>query len=183
VAENKAQEFLNLDIVSSFENLLNNLPEEFPTSWNVITLKRQNKLVLEDVSFDEDGKPTLKYSLTVVENLSFIIFANDSNLPLSRVKHITRECKIERHSDILNILAFLNSYADQDLDPSDTIQECIEKLTTVSKTCQDSNEGLCQKLDFIIEQLRLSVRSPQSRRYSSSLVWTSMTWMKTSPGN
>ena len=180
-AESEAARFLALDAVESFEELAENLPSQFPPSWSVTTLKDEEKLVLEDLTVDEDGKPTLKFSLTIFKSLEFVLSSKDVIVPTSKVKHITSNKKIQRHSDVMNILAFLNSFSDGEPNVQDVIEYCISKLSAASKEVETENDDLSSKLEFLIEQLRLSIALPSGRRYSARLLWTATTWMKTGP--
>jgi len=111
--EDRSREFLSSDDVSDFHSLVENLPTEFPPSWNVITLKKNDRVLIEDVEFDEDGKPKFRFSMAVHADLSFSLHRDDSLICPTRVKHITEGGKIKRHSDVSNILAFLNSSSTQ----------------------------------------------------------------------
>jgi hypothetical protein len=180
-AESEAELFLGLDSVESFEELSDKLPTQFPPSWSVTTLKDEDKIVLEDLTVDEDGKPTLKFSLTILKSLEFVLSSKDVIVPTSKVKHITLNKKIQRHSDVLNILAFLNSFSDGQPNVQDVINYCISKLSDAGKEVQTENSSLSTKIEFLIEQLKLSIVPPGGRRYSARLLWTAITWMKTGP--
>jgi len=181
LTEKKSQEFLDADYITSFENLLSNLSTDFPSSWNAITLKKDDKLTIEDVEFNEDGKPSFRFSLAISTDLKFSLFVRDLQISPSRIKHITDKNKIERHTDVQNILAFLNSYAGNAPNILDPVEDCIQKLSRLSSQALKDDEQLSQKIDFIIEQLSLAVMPVYSRKYSTKLLWNCLTWMKIGP--
>lgn len=181
LTEQQSKNFLDADKVIDFKSLLSSLPEEFPSSWNAIILKKEDKLIIEDVDFDEDGKPVFRYSIAISSTLEFALFSNDCSVSPDRVKHILKSEKIERHSDVLNILAFLNCYSVQTPTLSDTVKDCTSKLSKVLKQTVEPEDSLTQKLEFIVEQLSLAVSPVQSRKYSSKLLWKCLSWQKTSP--
>ena len=180
-AEKKAQDFLDADNVSDFKSLVQKLPVAFPSSWNIVTLKMEDKVIIEGAEFDEDGMPSLKFSITINAGLDFSLFVNSTSISASKVKHITENSKITRFSDVDNILAFLNSYSCQEPDPKDVVEECIKKLSRLSKQTVVNDDVLSQKLDFISEQLSLALMPVNARKYSSKLLWHCLTWMKTGP--
>ena len=168
--------------MENFEDLLTHLPTKFPPSWSIITYQTETKVFLEALRFDEDGKPSFKFSLSVDNSLNFILTSNDVILPNSKVKHITSDSKLQRHSAVVNILAFLNASSDSAPSTKDVVEFCVKKLKSASKEFQDiNNEDLNLKLEFLIEQLQLSVTPTQGRRYSPRLLWSACTWMRTGP--
>ncbi len=178
-AETLAAEFLSSDNLTSFESL-QTLELDFPPSWNIIKLQRNDSIILEEMIFDEESKPKLGFSLTVFDSLEFRLVCGDLILSPSKVNHITKKNILERNSDIYNILAFLNSYSKEKANSKDTIENCISKL----KNCLEETENdvpLSNKLSFIIEQLELANCSKHTRRYSTSFVWSAISWMKSSP--
>jgi len=179
--EEEAEFFLAQDNVENFEQLSTNLPEDFPPSWNVITLKNDEKIFLDEVSFNEDGKPTFRFSLSVNTNLELCLFSKDISVPVSKISHITGNGRISRHSDIVNILAFLNSYSEMPPEPEDVINSCLLKLNGLSENVFEGDENLLKKITFIVEQLKLVNENPHKRRYSTNFLWTAITWLKTSP--
>jgi hypothetical protein len=144
-------------------------------------LKKDDKLIIEDVEFDEDGKPSFRFSLAISTDLKFKLFVCDSQILPSTIKHITNKNQIERHTDITNILAFLNSYAGNTQNILDPVEDGIKKLSKLSNEALKDDEQLTQKIDFIIEQLSLAIVPVHSRKYSTKLLWNCLTWMKTGP--
>jgi len=179
--EKKGQDFLKADNVRDFQTLMEKFPFEFPCSWNIVTLKMPDKFVIDGAEFNEDGRPSFKYSLTIHANLDFSLFTSNSSIPASKVKHITETYRIQRFSDVENILAFLNSYSCQEPDAKDVIEECVNRLSRLAKKTVVKDESLSQKLEFISEQLSLALMPANSRRYSTKLLWHCLTWMKTGP--
>lgn len=180
--DKKAEEFLKADTVSDFQSLMQNFSSlVFQSSWNIVTLKLQDKVVIEGADFDEDGLPSLRFSLTIHSGLDFSLFVGKAAIPASKVKSIAETCRIERLSDVENILAFLNAYSSQEPDPKDVVEDCITKLSRLAKQTVVKDDVLSQKLEFLGEQLSLALMPANSRRYSSKLLWHCLTWMKTGP--
>ena len=50
--EKNEAEFLLSDQVNSFESLANSTLD-FPSSWNIVSLKTEESIVLEEISFNE----------------------------------------------------------------------------------------------------------------------------------
>ena len=177
----KCEDFLLADKVTSFEELLSKLPSSFPPSWMVITLNRSKSVIFEEVSINDEGNPGFLFSLTIEETLNFAMFSNGIKVSVLKVKNISPNQKIERASDIQNILAFLSSYSEMNPQPEDVIEHCVHKLKRVQKESTDASSEMVTKLSFITEQLDLSKQKCHTKRYSSSLLWCAMTWQKTSP--
>jgi hypothetical protein len=178
--ESSATKFLNQDKLESFVELLSQTKTEFPTSWNIISFQNDTKVVFEAMAFDDDLKPNLKYSLTVTNTLDFLLVCEDVILSKDLVKHISPADRIERHSDIQNILAFLRNYSEDNRKTSDTISYCVKKLGELVEQ-ENANEEIRKKLTFLSEQLKLSTLPVFARKYSSWFLCTALTWMKSSP--
>jgi hypothetical protein len=110
--EQEVDKFLSADKVESFEELMKNIKTDFPPSWNVVSLFKDRQIFLEEVTFGDDEKPSLWYSITITENLQFQLVSNNIILPSQKAGHITKSGKIERSSDVKNLMAFLRSYSD-----------------------------------------------------------------------
>ncbi len=178
--EEEAEFFLAQDNVTHFDQLSTEL-SDIPSSWNLITFKDIEKIFFDEIYFNEEGKPTFRFSLSVNTNLELCLFANDISVPVSKVSNIVENGRISRHSDILNILAFLNSYSELPPEPEDVINSCISKLNGLSENVYDGKENQLKRISFIVEQLKLANENPHKRRYSTNFLWTAITWLKTSP--
>ena len=164
--------------MKSFSELEPN-PAEFPPLWNIVSLKHSNRLMLEEIAFDDDGNPSLLFGLTISESLSFKMTAKGVSVPLDKVQHINSG-KIERNSDLSNLMAFLKNYAEQ-INADDTISTCVKNLTALKAAVEPANPELGKKLSFLTEQLTLAKGSPQSRRYSTSLLFSALGWQNHHP--
>ena len=173
--EKEAEAFLGEDEASSLEGICQK-HYDFPSSWNVTSMKVSSKVIFEGVEFHLDGKPFFKFSLTIDDQLCFNLTCNEVEVATSAVNHITPSSSIERHSDVVNILAFLNSKADSTPTTDDLINDSIKTLTLLRETDPTRAEAWI----FLLEQLKLAQMPPNSRRYSPQLLWTCLRWMKTS---
>ena len=176
----EAENFLDADRISTFEDLKTLKAASFPSSWNVISHEGSDRIIFDEILLNEDGRPTFKFSLTVQLNLQVVMFTRNISVPIKRILHICKSGKIERLSDVTNILAFLNSFADSPQPVEDTLHNYTSRLEEILESSEIS-ETLSLKLLFLMEQLKLLKGSPQSNRYSTSFLWTALTWQKTSP--
>jgi hypothetical protein len=140
-----------------------------------------NKIFLEEISFNDGGKPKINFSLTIEESLEISMFSNDLSIPSSRILFITDSKKIQRHSDVLNILAFLHNCSQVPPAAEDVIKHCIKKLQSLNQVSESNDDDFSKKVEFLIEQLYLIQQIPQKRRYSTRFLWSAITWIKTSP--
>ena len=178
--EAESHDFLQSDKISGLDCLKSLKLSDFPSSWSVITRESSESMLFEEISFDEDGKPSFKFSLTVDATLQVKVFARGFEVPLKKIFHIVKQGKVERISDVSNICAFLNSYADVSPTATEVVQSCVAKLDVVIQE-NTTNEISTTKLIFLAEQLRLLVGNPHSNRFSTSFLWSAITWQKTSP--
>ena len=179
-AEEAAKKFLDQDKVHSPEEILS-AQLEFPPLWNIITIQKNAKIIFEEVILDKDDKPTFKFTLTVEASLKFLLVCNGVIVPSSMVDHITPNLKIERLTDVTNILAFLNSFADSSQQKYIGLEDCIEQLNSTIQNDQSLSVEVAQKLSFLVDQLQLALQPSKSRRYRANYLWTCIKWLKTSP--
>ena len=97
------------------------------------------------------------------------------------VEHITPNLKIERLTDVTNILAFLNSFADSRQQKHFGLEDSIEQLNSAIQNDQSLSVKTAQKLSFLVDQLQLALQPSKSRRYRANYLWTCIKWLKTSP--
>jgi len=74
-------------------------------------------------------------------------------------------------------LFFWKNRAEEVLDPSDKISNAIQLMDEAKG---EIDEKQCKKLEFLIEQIKLTLKEPKSRRYFPSLIATAATWKMTS---
>ena len=173
-AEEAGKAFLDTDKITTFEDIILNSPE-LPSSWKIISWQSEEKLVLEEIIFDEEGRPKLGYSLTIFESLGFNLVKGETIVPSSNVKHICKLEKIERFSDVSNILAYLRSNLSPEDNQTHQLKMCISKLSKIIEAENQESDN-CKKLLFLRDQLALINKTP--KRYSSSFIWQALTWLK-----
>ena len=122
-----------------------------------------------------------KFNLSIQNDLQFSMFSHGVSIPLSKVSYITPNGRIERYSDISNLMAFLKNYSEMPPESLDLIDHCVKLLRKLIQESPDTDETLVKKVSFILEQLTLAKQNPNSRRYSTSFLWSAIIWMKTSP--
>ena len=126
-SEEAAKSFLDEDIIVNLEQL--NTSSNFPPSWKITSVKNDDNIILEEIIFDEEQKPNFGYSLTVFQTLKFRLVKSNCILPNSRVQHICKNSKIERVSDVQNILAFLRNL--DDVKKEDQVYRCLQQLDRI----------------------------------------------------
>ena len=160
----EAENFLRADKISTFEELKISEAFNFPSSWNVVSHEISDRIIFDEIALNEDGKPTFKFSLTVQQNLQVMMFAKNIMIPVKSILHICKSGKIERLSDVTNIIAFLNSFADSPCPIEDTLEDYTSRLEEILES-SECTAALSLKLFFLTEQLKLLKGSPQSNRY------------------
>ena len=124
----EAENFLRADKISTFEELKISEAFNFPSSWNVVSHEISDRIIFDEIALNEDGKPTFKFSLTVQQNLQVMMFAKNIMIPVKSILHICKSGKIEHLSDVTNIIAFLNSFADSPCPIEDTLEDYTSRL-------------------------------------------------------
>ena len=170
---------MSSDKVQNFETFASSALD-FPSSWSIVSWKTDESIVFEEITFNEEGKPVLRYSLTVFKSLNFDLVKSGIFLPSNKVKHICNKNLIERLSDPVNIIAYLRSDASQEDEKFHKIHHCIRLLDSLLEQEEPSSAAF-KKLNFFTSQLSLVFVSIGSRRYSPSFIWTAISWMKLSP--
>lgn len=95
----------------------------------------------------------------------------------SKIAHIST-AKLERASEVLTAVVFLNNLSTASLPPKDTVEFAC---TILESMLPDLEEESHKKLTFLMEQLQLVLKGPKQRRYSSFILTTAMMWQMTSP--
>ena len=92
-----------------------------------------------------------------------------------RQRPLTAPKKIERFSDVSNILAYLRSNLSPEDNQTHQLKMCISKLSKIIEAENQESDN-CKKLMFLRDQLALINKTP--KRYSSSFIWQALTWLK-----
>lgn len=136
-------------------------------------------LVFVEFLFSEANPPRLKSSLVIKDDLSFKLFAHDSEISKNLVLHIAPSASIRTTSDVLNILAFLAGYDGVCEKVIDQIKVLLEKLGDVGDNLEE--EKVRRKFDFLYEQLSILFQESKRHRYSPDLMATAVLWHNISP--
>lgn len=170
--ESEIENFEESDVIEDLNSLLNKFNESLTKPSNFFLCPSENREKLVFLNVDTSAKPTLCQSVTVFDDLSFVVYDNHHTvIPPNVYETSMRFCKrILRFSDFLNLLA---SVASVSSDP--TIETVLNLLNTICET--ETVPGVARKLAFLTEQLELVSRPPGPlNRYSMSLVTTSILW-------
>ena len=168
--------FLEEDQVSSITDVVQKLKSS-ALPMNVHFSKQDDKLVLYLFDITSEGRAVAKFSLTIFSDLSFAMFAYEMKIKKSSIAHITSKPQFETCSEILNTVAFLKNK-----DVFTTVEYVSSAIAALEKSISSTEDNaLQQRLEFTIEQLRLSMKTKSGRRFSSSLLAMSALWLQTSP--
>ena len=150
-------EFLAEDNISSIEELEEKLSKEDNLSKDILHVRRENKLIIYYFKENEVGRPMIKCSLIVTEDLQFSMWCNEVKVPRATVKGMYQDNKVTTLSGVLNILNRLKHMSEEKekvATPEITIKYCSELLTEITP---DLEEETGKKVLFLTEQLQLLV--------------------------
>ena len=178
-AELAHQNFLEADVVTSLEDLEERLKVEKDLSKDIQMLKGDNKLTLYSLAENDLGRPFVKYSLVVKEDLQFSMFCGEVKMPQSKVAHLCSKNAVKSFEGFLNILSNLRISSNENIaPPRDIIEHCFSLL---NDAIPELEEEIAPKISFAAEQLKLALKSSRGRRYSPTLLTTCVLWKMTSP--
>ena len=173
------QEFLDADLITSFEKLKEKLDAEEDWPEYIFRYSNEEKITFYSMTENDTGRPVVKYSLIIKNDLHFAMWCNDIEIAPSKVAHICRNKIIDRSSSVLTIIVFLKNLSEERNVPSTTtIEYCVKILDKVIPELDDEKAS---KVSFLKEQLALSVVQKSSRRYSPNLLAYAALWENTSP--
>ena len=174
-------EFLAEDNISSLEQLEEKLCKEENLPKDILHVRRENKLTIYYFKENEVGRPIIKYSLIITEDLQFSMWCNEVKVPHATVKGLYKDNKVNTLSGVLNILTRLKNMSKESekvATPEITIKYCSDLLTEITP---DLEEETGKKVVFLTEQLQLLIVHKNARRYSSNILCIAVLWDCTSP--
>jgi hypothetical protein len=148
-------EFLAEDNISSLEQLEEKLSKEENLPKDILHVRRENKLTIYYFKENEVGRPIIKYSLIITEDLQFSMWCNEVKVPLATVKGLHQDKKVTTLSGVLNILTRLKNMSEETnkvATAQNTIEYCSELLTEITP---DLEKETGKKVSFLTEQLQL----------------------------
>ena len=162
IIERQNDEFLNLDRIISYEDLLEKFKKEGEQS-GVISF--ETDLGFHVVSVSASLPPKITSSITVNRSLHVSVYHNEKQVQQKHFKHIIpTESSISHLSQLINLVAFVKNLPQTSL-TIDHYQTAINSLSA----CLSENENTHdenKRIQFLKEQLELSCRSKYARRYS-----------------
>lgn len=167
--EAQVKAFINLDMINkmTIEGLKEKLLTETLPEGFYVDIIDGNLIVYCLIMSNQILK--VSASMIIDQNMSFVININSN---IVRNRDFADLCEKPGHvcriSEILNIIARIKSFITEPESTSASvyIDTCIDLLMKA----KDSDNSYDTKLDFIIEQLKLSQRSKFNRHYSPSLI-------------
>ena len=175
------REFLANDCFSSLQELEEKLNEEKSLSKDIQKFKGENRLTIYSLKENHAGRPIIKYSLVITEDLQCSMWSNEVKIPQAKFNHLFTNNKVSLLSSVLEILVRLKDISEENekvATPNNTIEHCSELLIEITP---DLDEETGKKISFLIEQLKLSIVHKNARRYSSNLLCMSVLWDCASP--
>lgn len=173
------QSFLESDKVKSFSSLketmsdfVKNLRQD-----NIFFQVGPNFVFLYKLNIHNLHGLQVTFSVKIQENLSVQVWKDSVLVPPKNSKWIMKDSKLERWSQLENILSHFSMSHDDNEDINMLFEKAICLLEKVSQSGE--NDSRC--LDFFIEQLKLSKVTPSRRRYSSQSVVFAFCLYFTSP--
>ena len=179
--ELQVEEFQAKDCITSLEQVVEMLNNESNLSKDILKVNTGKTLTIFSLQENEDGRPLVKYSLIISDNLQLSMWCNEVKVPFSKVSDLCSNKKIVLFSGVLNILTRLKNMSEGSekiICTKDTVQFCCELLTEV---LPELDEEMVKKISFVKEQLKLSITPKMGRRYSGELLATCVLWDCTSP--
>ena len=180
-AEIAADEYLKTFEISSLKELEEKIKDETNFPRDIRKLKGENKLTLYSLEENEAGRPSVKYSLVIFEDLKVSMWSNEVKVPQYKIKDLCKNEKVVLSSNVLEILVRLKNMSEERkkvATPKDTIEYCSKLLTEI---IPELDESTGRKILFVKEQLSLSIVVPHARRYSPDLLTCCVLWENTSP--
>lgn len=174
--EELAKLFLESDKIRDFDDAKGKVSKStLPLGVNFV--QKEDTLVLYSFSILPTGKAVIDFSLTIHRDLSYHMFVQDVAINQNAISFITKNNFFETCSEILNAIAFLK--AKKSITTSEHVDNAAWHLEKAALSSENEEEKL--RLEFFVEQLRLSSKKKMSRRYSSSLLAMACVWMQSSP--
>ena len=172
-------EFLAEDDISSLKELEEKLNKE--ENLDILKVRNENKLTIYSLKENDFGRPVIKYSLIITEDLKFSMWANEVKVPLAKVKGLFTNEKVTTLSGVLNILVRVKNMSEEKksvTNSENTIKHCSQLLTEITPNLEEETG---KKISYLTEQLNLSIVHKNARRYSSDLLCQAVLWDCTSP--
>lgn len=157
--QDQINEMEKLDSVSSLSDLHEKSTSHSFFPGNFFLRRSADNSVCLFLSIDENmSPPKLQASIRVNEDLSFSAWNGDGMVSCDQLMSVMKfSKKILRFSDLLNLMAFLQSQPD--IDPVPSVIQILEKCIA----SESSSESRRKKLAFICEQLS-HLLMPSNRR-------------------
>ena len=124
-----------------------------------------------------DGKPSIKYSLKLLENLDYKMWCADLSIKKRHIENIDFK-HITSFSTLCKILSPLDDAYEYKIRGQLNEEDLVEEALKLIKTPKLSGN---KKISFLIEQLSILFRKPVQLRYSSSLFAMAVMWQNISP--
>ena len=161
--EEAENERIAQDTYHSLEELVSKFSQlQLPS--NVLSVTRDNYVLLYKMVFRRDGVPELLYSVQIHADLKLTICHNHEKLKTTLIERIiSLDAKPNTCSKLNDILKHLENTDTIELSDADLIDAVIEKLRDARF---DGNIKVC----FITEQLDMICKKPNARRYSPSML-------------
>ena len=169
----------NISDLSSIKEKL--LSETLPSGF--ISIVQETQIILlyvVNISADDFSSPQLLASVKVSANLDLNLFVGSKKVSFTVYQHLITSNKLTNISQLLNILALCkalcaNSYESDKSSAYLSLALSFLKEYVALGSHNTSSESSLALVKFVVEQLSLVNIPKHKRRYSSSLIITSLT--------
>ena len=129
--------------------------------------KGEGKLTLYCLVENDEGRPFVKYSMIVREDLQFSMWCREVPIAKARVAHLCKNNVVHSYEGFLNMLTNLRVMSETDVPPpKDTVKYCASLLT---EAVQELDELVAPKISFVVEQLKLALKPPRGKLYFTNI--------------
>ena len=176
--EHKVNEWLEQDIISSFEVLqngfINKLADTLQNKWKYVLLDG-SCLVFYTVDIESDCAPSIDISVKISPDMTLKVYIKNEKVGSKQLKWII-ENRLERWSQLENLLSHYNNNSDQSesISSSDELiqiaHEMLMKAAQLLSPDAANAHSMEKTIIFHAEQLKLLTTPANRRRYSSSML-------------
>ena len=153
-----------LDCVETLGDITNRLEENEGKSFlhSSHFVSASDKITIYAIYIDNEGLPTVKYTLVLNDELKFKAFHENKFVSSTRYENIMKSKRLSCFTEIIRFIDFLQNLPSRNTVGFDEAKYHIEQLEIV----EYPSELIRSKMTFLIEQTELALMHNMHRRYS-----------------